>query len=248
MSILGVVPSHGTPQQALDLIGCADALVERGIKVTTMNYYDRSFSPLMGVDFNGLIGKTRFPFCLLLPQHITEGILTQKLNGFGVSIFRSHKATGMRENSKNSRLVDVSFENGQSITAQYVIGADGSQSAVRTWIPLSIIPMLTVTVRYANYQASPLSIPAPLLIALRRPTPWRRWSLQTSHLTERPLFQRASSPSPAGIVSLSWHLSNIPRRAQELPLKGKSSIAWPVVYPLATANLHPSHRWSTASN
>ena len=28
----------------LDLIGCTDALVERGIDVTTMNYYDRSFN------------------------------------------------------------------------------------------------------------------------------------------------------------------------------------------------------------
>jgi 2-polyprenyl-6-methoxyphenol hydroxylase-like FAD-dependent oxidoreductase len=58
----------------------------------------------------------------------------------------------MRENSKDSRLVDVSFENGQSITAQYVIGADGSQSAVRTWI-LKVVPILTATVRFANYQA-----------------------------------------------------------------------------------------------
>lgn len=136
MSVLGAVPSYNIPQQALDLIGCGDALVERGIKVTSMNYYDRSFAPLMGVDFNGLIGKTRFPFCLLLPQHITEGILTQKLNDLGVSILRPYKATGMRENTKDSRLVDVSFENGQSITARYVVGADGSQSAVRTWIPV----------------------------------------------------------------------------------------------------------------
>ena len=99
-----------------------------------MNYYDRTFTPLMGVDFNGLIGKTRFPFCLLLPQHITEDVLTQKLKDLGVSIFRPYKVSGMRENPKDSRLVDVSFENGQSITAQYVIGADGSQSAVSTWI------------------------------------------------------------------------------------------------------------------
>ena len=132
MNILGAVSSYSIPQQALDLIGCGDALVERGIKVTTMNYYDRSFSPLMKVDFNGLIGKTRFPYCLNLPQHITESILTQKLNDVGVSIFRPYKAVGMRENPKDSRLVDVSFENGQSITTQFVIGSDGSQSAVRS--------------------------------------------------------------------------------------------------------------------
>ena len=41
----------------------------------------------------------------------------------------------MRKNSKDSQLVDVSFENGQSITAKYVIGADGSKSAVCIWTP-----------------------------------------------------------------------------------------------------------------
>jgi 2-polyprenyl-6-methoxyphenol hydroxylase-like FAD-dependent oxidoreductase len=133
-SILGAVFPYSIPQQGLDLIGCADALVERGLKATTMSYYDRSFTPLIGVDFNGLIGKTNFPFCLLLPQHLTEHVLSERLKDLGVPIFRPYKVSGMRENLKDSGLVDVSFENGQSITAQYVIGADGGQSAVRTWI------------------------------------------------------------------------------------------------------------------
>lgn len=145
MSILYIRPTYHIPQQALDLIGCADAMVERGIKVTTMNYYDRSFNLLVGVDFNGIIGKTSFPFVLLLPQHITEDILIQKLANVGVPIFRPHKAVGMRKNSKDSQLVDVSFDNGQSITAQYVVGADGSKSAVRIWIPSFNVPVLTVT-------------------------------------------------------------------------------------------------------
>lgn len=145
MGVLYTRPTYRIPQQALDLIGCADAMVERGIKVTTMNYYDRSFNLLVGVDFNGIIGKTNFPFVLLLPQHITEDILIQKLANVGVSIFRPYKAVGMRKNSKDSQLVDVSFENGESITAQYVIGADGSKSAVRIWTPSIDVPMLTVT-------------------------------------------------------------------------------------------------------
>lgn len=99
-----------------------------------MNYYDRSFNLLIGVDFNGIIGKTSFPFVLVLPQHITEDVLMQKLANVGVSIFRPYKAVGMRKNSKDNKRVDVLFENGQYITAQYVIGADGSKSAVRIWI------------------------------------------------------------------------------------------------------------------
>jgi 2-polyprenyl-6-methoxyphenol hydroxylase-like FAD-dependent oxidoreductase len=122
----------------MDYVHCADALVERGIKVSEMNYYDRSDTLLMSADFDGLIGKTRFPYYLLLPQNITEDTLRKKLKEVGIPLFSSHKVVGMRENPSNTNAVDVSFENGQSITAQYVVGADGHQSAVRTIIPFVI--------------------------------------------------------------------------------------------------------------
>ena len=51
------------------------------------------------------------------------------------------------KNFKDSQLVDVSFENGQSITAKYVIRvADGSKSAVCIWTPsnqCSMVRLLT---------------------------------------------------------------------------------------------------------
>ena len=100
-----------------------------------MNYYDRNDSLLMGVDFNGLVGKTNFPYYLLVPQHVTEDILAKKLKELGIPVFRPYKAVGMRENLRDGRSVDVSFENGQSITAQYVVGADGGQSVVCSPVP-----------------------------------------------------------------------------------------------------------------
>lgn len=112
-----------------------------------MNYYDRTDSLLMGVDFDGLIGKTNFPFYLLVPQHITEEVLSKKLKELGIPVFRPYKAVGMRENPKDGRSVDVSFENGQSITAQYVVGADGAQSAVCSPISLGADLMLTVAIK-----------------------------------------------------------------------------------------------------
>jgi 2-polyprenyl-6-methoxyphenol hydroxylase-like FAD-dependent oxidoreductase len=95
-----------------------------------MNYYDRSDTMLMGSDFNGLIGKTRFPFYVLLPQNITEEILGNKLKEVGIHVFRPYKLVDIQETPNENRAVDVSFENGQSITAEYVVGADGAQSAV----------------------------------------------------------------------------------------------------------------------
>jgi 2-polyprenyl-6-methoxyphenol hydroxylase-like FAD-dependent oxidoreductase len=112
-----------------------------------MNYYDRNDSLLMNVDFDGLIGKTDFPFYLLLPQHITEAVLANKLKELGIPVFCPYKAVGMRENPKDGRAVDVSFENGQSITTQYVVGADGAQSAVCSLISLGTNLMLTMVIQ-----------------------------------------------------------------------------------------------------
>jgi len=101
-----------------------------------MKYYDRYDNSLLSIDFDGgLIGKTQLPFCLLVPQHMTEAALRQKLEDVGVPTFQPYKAVGMHENSKDSGLVDVSFNNGQSITARYVIGADGPRSTVRAFLP-----------------------------------------------------------------------------------------------------------------
>ncbi|KAI0064594.1 FAD/NAD-P-binding domain-containing protein [Artomyces pyxidatus] len=121
---------HAATLEALHTLDVADAIVERGIKVEAMDYYDRK-TLLMGVDFTGLKPYTRFPFYLLLPQHITEEVLGKKLKERGIHVHRPYKVVGMRTNAVNSSAVDVSFENGQSITARYVVGADGSQSAVR---------------------------------------------------------------------------------------------------------------------
>jgi 2-polyprenyl-6-methoxyphenol hydroxylase-like FAD-dependent oxidoreductase len=109
----------------------------------------------MTADFNGLIGKTRFPFYIILPQNMTEEILNRKLEEVGVPVFRSYKLVDMHENPNDNRLVDVSFENGQSITAAYVVGADGAQSAVRASLLflLDISQVLTVSVRCANHVA-----------------------------------------------------------------------------------------------
>ena len=53
-----------------------------------MDYYDRKDTLLMTADFNVLIGKTRFPFYILLPQNMTEEILNRKLEEVGIPVFR----------------------------------------------------------------------------------------------------------------------------------------------------------------
>ncbi|KAF8503354.1 FAD/NAD-P-binding domain-containing protein [Russula emetica] len=103
-----------------------------GTKLSTMKYYDRSDNFLLSIDFDdGLIGETQLPFCLLVPLHMTVAARRQRLEYVGVTTFQPYKLVGMHENPKDSRLVDVSFDNGQYIIARYVIGADGPRSTIR---------------------------------------------------------------------------------------------------------------------
>ena len=64
----------------------------------------------------------------MLAQHHTERILISELASLGVSIKWEHKAISIAASDGG---VTVGFEDGSTITARYVVGADGSHSSVR---------------------------------------------------------------------------------------------------------------------
>jgi 2-polyprenyl-6-methoxyphenol hydroxylase-like FAD-dependent oxidoreductase len=82
------------------------------------------------MDFRYLSNYTHYPFGLVLPQNTTERVLTEKLESFGVKVFRPHTLMSIQMNSQNVNEVDISFDDGQIIQASYVVGADGARSAV----------------------------------------------------------------------------------------------------------------------
>ncbi|KAG0693288.1 hypothetical protein DFH29DRAFT_964853 [Suillus ampliporus] len=72
------------------------------------------------------------PYVLLSPQNVTELVLGRKLRSLGVQVQRPHRVVGMKQNEKDPRITEVSFEDGQVIRARYIIGADGARSTIRT--------------------------------------------------------------------------------------------------------------------
>jgi len=121
---------HAATLEALDTVQCAEPLIERGVTGTTMRLRERT-SPLLSIDFGCLARYTRYPFGLLLPQNITEHVLTEILENLGVKVFRPCTVTGMKANERDERVIDVSFDYGHIICARYVVGADGAKSTVR---------------------------------------------------------------------------------------------------------------------
>ena len=85
-----------------------------------------------------LQGLTEYPFALLIPQHEIEHILEEKLNGLGVKVGREMRIKGME--ASDSQGIKLTFENGETAQATYLIGADGSRSTVRSTNPMDDQP------------------------------------------------------------------------------------------------------------
>jgi 2-polyprenyl-6-methoxyphenol hydroxylase-like FAD-dependent oxidoreductase len=107
-------------------IDLADDLVKEGIKGIGYQMYDGPYR-FLEMSWSSLEGKTNYPFFLLLAQHHTERILISKLASLGTNVKWEHKAVSIVAGDGG---VTVGFENGSTITAQYVVGADGSRSSV----------------------------------------------------------------------------------------------------------------------
>ena len=112
-------------------MGAAEALLARSLKIEDVRLHTRTWE-LIHASFSLLKGRTAYPYSLLLPQSITEQILTERLCGLGIHVYRPFKVIGLRQNAKDQGMTDVLFEDGQVISAKYVIGADGARSTVRT--------------------------------------------------------------------------------------------------------------------
>ncbi|KAF9025066.1 FAD/NAD-P-binding domain-containing protein [Hymenopellis radicata] len=119
---------HAATLEALDTIGCAEPLVSVGVKSRGLLHYEYGTS-FPAVEMSSLKDYTPFPFALLLPQSMTEEIFTKHLAELGVQVHRPYRAVGMKPSASGG--LEVTFESGNMIRADYVVGADGSHSVIR---------------------------------------------------------------------------------------------------------------------
>jgi len=121
---------HAATLEALDTVDCADQLIQCGTKVERAAISDR-FSPILKADFSYLVPYTRYPFTLLIPQHVTEYVLGEQVKSLGVRVFRPFRVVGIKNSEHEENILDVLFESGESMHVNYVVGADGAKSTVR---------------------------------------------------------------------------------------------------------------------
>ena len=111
--------------EVLEGLDVTRRLVKEGIPAPRFTIRDRSRT-LMDLDFSGL--TTDYPYTLLIPQNVTEKLLSDRLLELGGTVLRPKKLTSVAEDADG---VTATFDDGASIRARYVVGVDGIHSTVR---------------------------------------------------------------------------------------------------------------------
>jgi 2-polyprenyl-6-methoxyphenol hydroxylase-like FAD-dependent oxidoreductase len=120
---------HASTMEAFDARGIAEDVEGRGAKVDSLRLFDTA-----AVDATVL--PSRFPYILVIPQYETEAVLTARLERLGVEVVRGVELVGLRQDADGVEF-DVKTEAGERTErAAYLVGTDGSRSAVRTLLGL----------------------------------------------------------------------------------------------------------------
>ncbi|KAI0670466.1 FAD/NAD-P-binding domain-containing protein [Trametes maxima] len=124
------VAIHAATVEALDTIGCAQPILEvcRKISATVIR---TKHHVIETASFTPLAKYTKYPFMVAVPQHVTEQIVGDIAKERNIRILRPHKVTAVKPSATDSKLTDVTFEDGHVLTARFVVGADGARSLIR---------------------------------------------------------------------------------------------------------------------
>src|SRR6266545_2453112 len=122
----------------------AAALVARHVRVTvverlaTLGIHARRFTirdrdrVLIPIDFDRL--PTRYPYTLMVSQAETERVLLQRLVELGGEVIRPHTVVDLEQDARG---VIAMLDDGTTVRARYLVGADGMHSFVRKWSGIS---------------------------------------------------------------------------------------------------------------
>jgi 2-polyprenyl-6-methoxyphenol hydroxylase-like FAD-dependent oxidoreductase len=111
--------------EVLAELGAADELVARGVPITRFAVRDGS-RRLLTILFDRL--STPYPFTLMVPQYETEAVLLARLRALGADVYRPYEVASVVQDHAGATLT---MTTGQTLRADYAVGADGMHSAVR---------------------------------------------------------------------------------------------------------------------
>ena len=111
--------------EVLEELDVSRRLVKEGLAAPRFGMRDRR-RVLIPIDFSGL--PTAYPYTLMLSQATTERLLVERLEELGGEVQRPLLLTGVAQDGAG---VTATFDDGRTLRARYVVGADGIHSTVR---------------------------------------------------------------------------------------------------------------------
>ena len=122
----GVV--HAQTLESLKPLGITERLVELGLKVDRFAIRDRD---RMLVKFGFADLPSAHPYVLMIPQNVTEKVLAERIAALGGVVHRGVEAKQVVQDSYGAQVTVVQNGREKTISARYVVGADGMHSVVR---------------------------------------------------------------------------------------------------------------------
>ena len=123
---------HARTLELLDARGLADRLMPHGVRVNGV-------SPAPGAHLDLGILPGRYPTLLIVPQSGTERLLEERARELDVPIRRGCELIGLAQDADAVRLQLDGPDGPETVTAAYVVGADGAHSAVRRLIGVDFV-------------------------------------------------------------------------------------------------------------
>lgn len=126
---------HPPTLEMLDQFGISEKLIEMGLKAPVYHFRERQSGEVIDFDMGELADVTRYPFRVQCEQYhlarmLSEGVRRQE----GAEVMFNHRVIGFDQNSSEVTVFVETPTKIQSIKADFLIAADGSNSIVRKWL------------------------------------------------------------------------------------------------------------------
>src|SRR4051794_36098961 len=152
---------HARTLEQFDARGIAEDVIATGTKLARLRLFNH-----IGIDLGTV--ESRFPYVLITPQYNVERILEERALKAGARIVRGSAVTGVRQDEHG---VEVLTEDGPHAAdgphvADYLVGADGARSGVRSALGLDfpgrsvVRSLMLADVRLAEPPADAITVNA----------------------------------------------------------------------------------------
>jgi 2-polyprenyl-6-methoxyphenol hydroxylase-like FAD-dependent oxidoreductase len=124
---------HARTLEVLEPLGVNATLIERGMQAQRFTIRDGD-QVLLPITFDKL--PTQYPYTLMVSQAVTESVLLERFVALGGQVLRPRTLVDLMQDETG---VTATLDDGSSLRARYLVGADGMHSAVReqTGIPFT---------------------------------------------------------------------------------------------------------------